>query len=449
MKIPKIIHFICIKPMTFSLIHYLAVISAHEVHKPDKIYMYYDSEQDANIYWDAIKKYVTLEQITPPLLFGGLPVTAPQYKADIIRLEKLLERGGFYIDLDVLSLKSFDEFLDNDCVMSGRPSEFTKDIDKLGEMQNSIILTIPNNPFIKKWYDEMPKYMHGNYPWSYHAVCLPVELIKKDKNILQTMKILDCDNLLMPFCWDIDNPYIFDEKQMHMEEKLNDYYTIMFFQTIVFDKYLSTLNVAFFKNNNNLFTKIFSKYVKELYDYQDKLRSYVWIKYSAKEYNTLLKLCDQYITFTNEDYENDDVLQHILFFRGFAHFHIGQLTDSKNDYRKLLKLKNLNKNVKEWIPHNLALVDGYLGKRKAETYREAFVNYGKQDWNMTVQKCSEYLDILMESNYELHHILFFLAYAQNNLGNKEKSRETYDKLLRIKDIHKDVKAWATHNAKVL
>ena len=118
--IPNVVHFIYFNgpnSRDFSYLNYLAVRAAHDIQQPDTIYMHYNTEPVGNPNWDRMKSYVTLAQITPPERLMGVKLGYVQYQADVVRLQKLLEHGGIYLDTDILMLKPLTPFMDRHCVM--------------------------------------------------------------------------------------------------------------------------------------------------------------------------------------------------------------------------------------------------------------------------------------------------------------------------------------------
>ena len=105
--IPNIFHF-CYglaedfggKP--FSLVHFLAVKSALEVNRPDEIFFYYKYEPKGE-WWDKTKKIVTMVKVIPPDMIFGNELVHVAHKADILRLNILIEKGGIYLDLDTIN----------------------------------------------------------------------------------------------------------------------------------------------------------------------------------------------------------------------------------------------------------------------------------------------------------------------------------------------------------
>lgn len=180
--IPNIIHFIYIKgpSFDFNIIHYMAVKSALLVQKPDKIYMYYSEEpNNNNLLWEETKKYVTLEKIIPPDEIYGIKIIHNAHKADIIRLRKLHERGGIYLDLDVISIKSLGPLLNNKCVMC---HEKHKHNNRLG---SSIILATKNNIFIKRWLKKYSTFEPNRQ--KYYSMKLPWIMSKKHPSTITTL----------------------------------------------------------------------------------------------------------------------------------------------------------------------------------------------------------------------------------------------------------------------
>ena len=270
MTIPNIFHFINIGPREFNLLHFFSIYSAYVYNKPDKIYVYCDHKQTDNIYYDILKNIVTFEFVNPPNSINGVPLNSYQYKADIIRMEKLIERGGIYMDLDVITLKPITKFLKYNIVMGSELSDDSSstNINDFYSISNAIIITEPNNEFMKEWLKQIPDNINGK-PWAYHAVCLPKAiLLNKNYNVH-----LEPSKTFVPFCF--RKPYIFNNDQKHMIRNLEDSYTIHLWETIWSDQYISKLNVDYFIKNNNILTDICKPYMKIIYDNKDILEDII------------------------------------------------------------------------------------------------------------------------------------------------------------------------------
>ena len=107
--IPNIIHFIfALKEQDedFLFVYYLSVLSASKVNQPEKIYFYYHYLPYGH-WWEKLKKIpnIILEKVDLPTHIGNKPIKHFAHKADKIRMEKLYERGGVYMDIDTISVR--------------------------------------------------------------------------------------------------------------------------------------------------------------------------------------------------------------------------------------------------------------------------------------------------------------------------------------------------------
>jgi hypothetical protein len=233
--IPNIIHFMYFTgpgSREFSFINYLAVRSAFDVQKPDVIYFYYDVEPVNNIHWNNMKQYVTMVKIDKLLEFRGVRIDYPQYQADVVRLQKLLEVGGIYLDTDILTIKPFSNLLEQHCVLGAEGYRdnvsdlHTCDVLKIGSVSNAVIMAEPNSRFIKDWLDRLPEALMTNI-WAYHAVVLPYQMYVEDPSYFNLQKV----ESFIPF--DFRNNYIFEINggEIH-KDRLRDSYTVHMWETI-------------------------------------------------------------------------------------------------------------------------------------------------------------------------------------------------------------------------
>ena len=172
MIIPKLVHFIFgLSPdfgkRRFSYIHYLAIITAWKQLLPELIYFHYEFEPSGQ-WWEKAKQFVTLYKVKAPDTIFGNPLVSYQHKADVLRLEILKNMGGIYLDIDVITLNSFDDLLVHKTVMGIEPS--------VG-LCNAVILAEKNSDFINEWY-----YQYKNFTdkiWNYHSIQVPLIVAKK------------------------------------------------------------------------------------------------------------------------------------------------------------------------------------------------------------------------------------------------------------------------------
>ena len=178
MTIPNIFHFVFFGFTDFTFIHFLSILTCHIVHCPDKIYLYYHKlPVDNHIYFKYIKKLVTLEWVELPREIFGRKIKKFQHMADIIRLRKLIQRGGIYLDLDVVSVKPFKQLYRYKCVMGIQAPN-----TKYKGLCNAVILSEPNSVFLNKWYSEYSTFQSER--WDYHSVKMPYLLSELYKNYI-------------------------------------------------------------------------------------------------------------------------------------------------------------------------------------------------------------------------------------------------------------------------
>src|SRR6185436_7511775 len=109
--------------------------------------------------------HVSAEKIEAPTAIFGNPLRHPAHRADVVRLEKLLEHGGIYLDCDMLVRKSFDDLLGHSVVLARQSP-----IENFG-VPNAAILAEPNAPFLRRWYESYETFRgDGNRHWDEHSV---------------------------------------------------------------------------------------------------------------------------------------------------------------------------------------------------------------------------------------------------------------------------------------
>ncbi len=199
MAIPKIFHFVYFGFTKFTFIHYLAVATCYIVHRPEIIYLYVhhlpdDIECEEAKWFRLIKPFVTLEYVDLPTQIFGRPVKKFQHMADIIRLEKLLQRGGVYLDLDVISLKPFGKLYQEKCVMGIQCPR-----TKYEGLCNAVIMSERNGEFINRWYQEYITFQSSR--WDHHSVKIPHLLSRLFSSLL---KVVDSKHFF-PISWEEPN----------------------------------------------------------------------------------------------------------------------------------------------------------------------------------------------------------------------------------------------------
>jgi glycosyltransferase involved in cell wall biosynthesis len=172
-KIPNIVHFVFgLKNInsTFSFINYAAIASVLHIQKPEKVYLhcYYEPE---GFFWDLVKSHVVVRRVSLVKSIFGNRVEKYAHMADVIRLEALMQFGGIYLDIDVITLRSFDSLRGFDMVMGQEGED-----GRIG-LCNAVILACFDSKFLARWYDSYRTFDHKK--WNEHSVSLPAKLAAK------------------------------------------------------------------------------------------------------------------------------------------------------------------------------------------------------------------------------------------------------------------------------
>jgi hypothetical protein len=290
-KIPNIIHFVYgLKEQTeeFDLYKYIAIKSAHDINKPDKIFFYCYYEP-YGYWWNKIKELIIIEKIIPPEEIYGNKIYHYAHQADIIRLQKLIERGGIYLDIDTICLKSFEDLLYNDFVMG---SQTNSDNTKIYGLCNAVILSKKDSYFAKKWLETYTTFRSKGRDeyWDEHGVLIPLEL---SKIYVNDILVLNYNSFFYPLWYDIHNS-IFNEIIDTEEYKkiiLNNY-CIHLWDTYS-NTYLKTLNENIIFNKNTIYNIISRKFLK------NKM-SIVFLTYNR--FDITKKCLESYLKCLNKEY---------------------------------------------------------------------------------------------------------------------------------------------------
>ena len=196
-RIPRLFHFVFLGFTDFTFIHYLAIRTCHIVHRPERIYLYVNktpTEETATEWWNLAQAFVTLEKVPLPTTVFGCPVKKYQHMADVIRLEKLIERGGVYLDLDIISLRPFPRDLYRESCVMGTQCPRTR----YWGLCNAVILSEPGGEFVSRWFQEYRTFQSGR--WDHHSVKIPLMLSRLYGHAL---RVLD-SKAFFPVTWEED-----------------------------------------------------------------------------------------------------------------------------------------------------------------------------------------------------------------------------------------------------
>jgi hypothetical protein len=178
--IPRTVHFILIadegKQADLEFYQYLAIKAALLRIEPDIIKVHSYSINEANDWWQLIKRRVTLVTHKPHQTLrtsdGQLHKLRLAHQTDILRLEILHSEGGIYLDTDVYALQSFSPLL-----RSPKDLLMGHEGGNRSGIGNAVIVARPGSFFISRWlatYEES----FDNRPqmWNHHSVKVPAEL---------------------------------------------------------------------------------------------------------------------------------------------------------------------------------------------------------------------------------------------------------------------------------
>ena len=290
-KIPNIIHYVYgfkEQKEEFDLYKYLSIKSAYDINKPDKIYFHYYHEP-YGYYWDKIKEYLTLEKVIPPNEIYGNKIYHYAHQADIVRLQKLIEYGGIYLDIDTITLKSFNNLLKYDFIMG---IQTNSDDTKIYGLCNAVILSKKNSDFALKWLESYKSFRSKGRDeyWDEHSVLMPLEL---SKIYSDTIKILNSNSFFYPLWYTIDD-IIFNENIDINEYKkiIKNNYVIHLWDTYS-NKHLKTLTEDIIFKKNTIYNIFCRKFLK------NKI-SLLFLTYNR--YDITIKCLDSYLKCLNNDY---------------------------------------------------------------------------------------------------------------------------------------------------
>ena len=290
-KIPNIIHFVYgFKKQTheFEFYKYLAIKSAMDINKPDKLYFHY-AHEPFGPYWDKIKPFLILEYVQPPAEIYGNQLTHYAHQADVIRLQKLNKYGGIYLDIDTICLKSFHDLLEYEFVIG---IQGNKDNQEIYGLCNAIMLSKPNSEFILRWIDSYTTFRSKGRDlyWDEHSVLMPLKLAYQYPN---EVKVLENNSFYNPL-WNNIHDILFNQN-INMDEYkhfIEKNYCIHLWDTYTHD-YLSTLTEKKVLTENTLYNIFTRKFVK------NKI-SIVMLTYNR--YDKTVECLNSYLSCLNYEY---------------------------------------------------------------------------------------------------------------------------------------------------
>lgn len=184
--------------LPFGLVHLVGLLSVKlRAHPGELLWHYRYAPPNGSVsaaWWECAAPLVTPVAVGPP-------VTAVQgrehenlhtaHEADVIRMGLLRERGGVYLDSDVIVLRPLDELRR---IADGVPVMGLEEAPGQTGLCNAVIIAPPNTTFLARWWaryaDWKPK-----QSWAYHSVILPLELAREHPS---EIRILSGKNFFTP-----------------------------------------------------------------------------------------------------------------------------------------------------------------------------------------------------------------------------------------------------------
>lgn len=245
---PKIIHFIWMSngaPFELSLIHYIAIKSAATVNPSYKIILHTDGKP-TGLYFDKLKDRIEINYVEPINSVYGIEISRFEHKSDVLRLNILRKMGGVYLDLDIITLRSFDSLLTNKAVMG-------REVHERESVCNAVVISPKNGYFINQWLKEY-KNFHNNQ-WNEFSCVAPYDL---SRTMQDHVSILYEKAFFNPNWFKLDE--LFEKTVDHPDA----YVYHLWNHLAKREGYIQRITVDYIRNVENTFNLIARKYITDL-----------------------------------------------------------------------------------------------------------------------------------------------------------------------------------------
>lgn len=254
-KIPNIIFFVYgMKKQTesFELYKYIAIESANQVNHPDRILFYYHYEPFGK-WWQKAKEIITPIKIPLPTEINGIQLNHYAHMADLVRITKMVEHGGIYLDIDTICVRPFADLLCNDFVMGLQGDNYG--------LCNATMMGKPNSHFAKKWLDTYQNFRSKGRDeyWDEHSVIIPYYLSKKYS---EDITILESNQFFYPLWNDIKECLFSEEPNQEAYSNIvKNSYSIHLWETFSQEELKSVTEENIHKENT-LYNILARKFLK-------------------------------------------------------------------------------------------------------------------------------------------------------------------------------------------
>jgi mannosyltransferase OCH1-like enzyme len=164
--VPNLLHYVHLNKGDLSFFVLVniqtAIINLH----PDTVYIYTLYAPQGK-YWDIMLSAgnVIVEVVETPIsIWGHVPgPTDFAHMSDIIRMKALMQRGGIYLDTDMVVFASFDAFRTEPFTIG-----FCKEFGNARVFSNSVVIAQNSSVFLQLWYDS---YKNVNFKcWDWYVL---------------------------------------------------------------------------------------------------------------------------------------------------------------------------------------------------------------------------------------------------------------------------------------
>ena len=191
---PVLVHYVLAMEetgSTLTFLQYVSVLSALHYHQPTQIMIHHHKNLTGH-WFDLLSEQLgdklVLVCVRDVTHIFDRPVAHYAHKADVIRLEAVLEYGGLYLDSDMLMLRSmrsvvaYEAMLGEEHIGRGGGAFLLNLWDgrgKWGErlratdgLANAVIAGVRNSSFVRDWYQRYQTF--DNSDWDWHSCKLPL-----------------------------------------------------------------------------------------------------------------------------------------------------------------------------------------------------------------------------------------------------------------------------------
>ncbi len=274
-KVPKIIHYIWIgangKPFN---VHHMVSIKAVAHYNPGYEIKIHCDEVPTGPYFDKIKDMVTIKFADVPHEVFGVPFLYNPNKATLLRINILLEEGGIYQDLDIITLRSYDDLLDHDVCMGYELSEMMSPRQILGLLKNGrfevlkfrgritkglcngFLISAKNSQFLQDWLEGFRNYDNKN--WGFYSVKMPYALQQSGKYDFQMIPAYQTH---FPGCHPDELKLLFEQNILN-DSKYTGRYFLHTWESKSFKQYLEPLlDEAKIKSTNSTYCNAIKQFI--------------------------------------------------------------------------------------------------------------------------------------------------------------------------------------------